>query len=245
MIFPTRWKARRRLVIAAGVAEGAADLVERARGRRPGQAGVGDAFVGLHRLVELAEAQERVRGRVERVAADVELVRRLGGLVVGHVGVETDRLLEARLGVQAVGGPQQQRTRKPAVALLLAWASSASFGPEAWPAWRARWTSSDRARHRSATGPSKRGVSSPIAGYPTMGRPSVVNPAGRWAQVRASSPFSLRGATGASAAAAAAAVVSRLRKAPSSWIVLISGAGNTTVEFLSTAISARVWRLRS
>jgi hypothetical protein len=36
------------------------------------------------------------------------------------------------------------------------------------------------------------------------------------------------------------AVASRLRKAPSSWIVLISGAGNMIVEFLSTPISTMV-----
>jgi hypothetical protein len=39
------------------------------------------------------------------VAADVELVRRLGGLVVGDLRVEADCLLEARLGVEAVAGP--------------------------------------------------------------------------------------------------------------------------------------------
>jgi hypothetical protein len=38
---------------------------------------------------------------------------------------------------------------------------------------------------------------------------------------------------------------SRLRKAPISPIVLINGAGNMIVEFLSTPISTIVWRLRS
>ena len=42
-----------------------------------------------------------------------------------------------------------------------------------------------------------------------------------------------------------AAAVSRARNAPSSPIVLISGAGNTTVVFLSTPISTRLCRLRS
>ena len=37
---------------------------------------------------------------------------------------------------------------------------------------------------------------------------------------------------------------SRAMKAPSSWIVVISGTGNTTVEFLSTAISASAWSVR-
>src|SRR6185312_15630031 len=44
---------------------------------------------------------------------------------------------------------------------------------------------------------------------------------------------------------ALAAAVSRARKAPSSPIVLISGAGNTTVVFLSTPISTRLCKLRS
>ena len=43
----------------------------------------------------------------------------------------------------------------------------------------------------------------------------------------------------------ATAPVSRERKAPISWIVLMSGPGNTTVVFLSTPISISVWRLRS
>src|SRR5215211_282085 len=41
------------------------------------------------------------------------------------------------------------------------------------------------------------------------------------------------------------AACSRARNAPSSWMVLISGAGNTTVVFWSTPISTRLWRLRS
>jgi putative drug exporter of the RND superfamily len=43
----------------------------------------------------------------------------------------------------------------------------------------------------------------------------------------------------------AAALVSWAMNAPSSAIVLINGAGNTTVEFLSTATSTKVCRLRS
>jgi hypothetical protein len=42
-----------------------------------------------------------------------------------------------------------------------------------------------------------------------------------------------------------AAAFSRARKAPSSSMVLISGAGNTTVVFLSTPISTRLCRFRS
>ena len=42
-----------------------------------------------------------------------------------------------------------------------------------------------------------------------------------------------------------AAVASRARKALSSPMVVISGAGNTTVVFLSTPISTRLCRLRS
>ena len=58
------------------------------------------------------------------------------------------------------------------------------------------------------------------------------------------SPLLAAGATGVAGSAPTAAV-SRSRKAPSSWIVLISGAGKMTVEFLSTAISTSVCRLRS
>src|ERR1700757_137683 len=54
-------------------------------------------------------------------------------------------------------------------------------------------------------------------------------------------PAGMSGATGSSPAA----LDSRSRKAPSSAIVLISGAGKTTVEFLSTATSTSVWRLRN
>src|SRR5439155_296076 len=43
---------------------------------------------------------------------------------------------------------------------------------------------------------------------------------------------------------ASAAVASRVRNAPSSPMVLISGAGKTTVVFLSTPISTRLCRLR-
>jgi hypothetical protein len=42
-----------------------------------------------------------------------------------------------------------------------------------------------------------------------------------------------------------AAFFSRARKEPSSSIVLINGAGNTMVVFLSTPISTRLCRLRS
>src|SRR6266545_7664905 len=41
------------------------------------------------------------------------------------------------------------------------------------------------------------------------------------------------------------AAVSLARNPLSSWMVLISGAGNTTVVFLSTPISTRLCRLRS
>src|SRR3954447_6649156 len=63
-------------------------------------------------------------------------------------------------------------------------------------------------------------------------------------QVPGSSPARAAGTTGVAGRVPTAAA-SRARKAPSSWIVLMSGAGKTTVEFLSTEISTRVWRLRS
>src|SRR4051812_37833850 len=52
------------------------------------------------------------------------------------------------------------------------------------------------------------------------------------------------GTRSGSAGVAAEAADSRLRKAPSSPMVLISGAGKTTVVFLSTPISTRLCRLR-
>src|SRR5579885_3006895 len=55
------------------------------------------------------------------------------------------------------------------------------------------------------------------------------------------SPFVETVAAGG-AGSAPAAWLSRSRNAPSSAIVLISGAGNTTVEFLSTATSTSVCR---
>jgi hypothetical protein len=53
------------------------------------------------------------------------------------------------------------------------------------------------------------------------------------------------GLVGACVGVVVPAACSRARNALSSWMVLISGAGNTTVVFLSTPISTRLWRLRS
>src|SRR5690349_15009044 len=61
-------------------------------------------------------------------------------------------------------------------------------------------------------------------------------------QVGSGAPFAWA-APPVTGAAGRAALVSRSRKAPSSWIVLISGAGNTLVEFLSTPISTIVLAL--
>lgn len=53
-------------------------------------------------------------------------------------------------------------------------------------------------------------------------------------------PFATAGGGAVDPVDAIAAVFSRERKEPSSWIVLIKGAGNTTVVFLSTPISTMV-----
>lgn len=50
---------------------------------------------------------------------------------------------------------------------------------------------------------------------------------------------------GVGAAEGVAAEFSRARKDPSSAMVVINGAGNTTVVFLSTPISTRLCKLRS
>jgi hypothetical protein len=63
-------------------------------------------------------------------------------------------------------------------------ARSASFGPEAWPACRARRTPPRSERATARRPELRRGVSSPIpAGRRRAGQASS-NPAGRWAQVR-------------------------------------------------------------
>src|SRR6266545_5556196 len=91
-------------------------------------------------------------------------------------------------------------------------------------------------------------ISFPWVGWVPHGRAAGApsDAAGAWTAAGTSTAgdVDVDGVDGARAGVVTAAA-SLARNPPSSWMVLISGAGKTTVVFLSTPISTRLCRLRS
>src|SRR6266511_2478340 len=89
-------------------------------------------------------------------------------------------------------------------------------------------------------------ISFPWSGWVPHGRAAGApsDAAGAWTAAGTSAAGTVNGARDGVGDVVTAAA-SLARNPPSSWMVLISGAGNTTVVFLSTPISTRLCRLRS